>query len=1064
MSNYEPALMSYVSSEAFQDNKADLSPGDLKKETIGFKIKTVGLLNPLSAQSLKLDLSGSTNFQDIEKLVVYYGGDAKNFSSSSNTKLVEMVDITGVEQEITFAQDLSVGDNYFWLAADIKETAEQNNVIDAQVVKIAISGSDYIPANANPDGNRVVKKTYLMETYKEITTSGGIFYDDGGMAGEYSDNFEGTVVFKPLNSANKICIKFTDFATEEGYDYVEIYDGEAPGDNNKLGRFDGFDLPGEFTSTAANGNLCVYFHSDSGGSEDGWSAEISEFIPSDMVFESTETIVYSDEAICKGVLAEAIVGVRITTSGSRNALELQNLNIDTKETQNVSNIKIFYTERSEKFNRDNLVATQAISGAIESVDLSQSLAMGDNYFWIAYDVSPNAVNEDIVKAECNTIKVSSVSHNNTMLNHAGRAIGSSMAMSHIINNTVVVDGDITFTDDGGAMGDHSREGQGILIFEPADPTKKVKVEFSEFELQNYGVDFIAYNGKATEGSNTIKSMKGSDIPTPVKSTADDGALRFYFKPSLGFTSKPGWVSKVSCYEPRTLFVESSVTSQTERHFLQPNTKDQLILGVELNVAGEKENLNLQKMTFSTEGCTNTTDIRSAKLYYSNSLDQFMTGEMLAEVVSPNGDFTFEFEKEIPREDTYYFWLCFDIANDAKINDRIDAVFKSVTADAKKVDFDNGNPIGKRVIRGALTGNYLINNDPLVDADFMSPKEAAEVLNALGVIGAVNFTIADGEYKGFIALNDITGVSSQNAITFSSVSGNRDNVILSHKGTPEENTLLILNGADYVTFKDLSFKVTGTTYGRIVEYYNSACHNSFVNNVFEGLETTGSDYDNNKVLVYASNSTYKVVDNDNVFDGNTFKYGNTALYIAGIDNVSEFETGLVIKNNTFIDQYFMSVYLTYQNDLLIRGNEFNLSEAKRQHWACRVFKSKKNCNILANRFNLNLGSRGGTAIMLQGLDTDGESQSVVANNMIYTTSSRAGVGISLEDGKSLDIVHNTIQNGGTGKYSKAFFFDQRGSAPFFEDVNIKNNIFSTTSGSYLICSYVMMSYYSQHTSR
>jgi hypothetical protein len=1051
VSNYLPAPMTYVSSDVFQDNQDDVSTGDIKQELIGFKIKTEGLLNPLTGQSLKINLSGATKFDDIEKLAVYYGGDIKDFSSSSNTKLAEIIDITGEEQVISFSQDLGIGDNYFWIAADIKETAEQNNVIDAKIVKIAVSGSDYIPANANPDGCRVVKKTYLMETYKEITTSGGVFYDDGGLAGEYSDNFEGTVIFKPLNPDNKISIKFTDFATEEGYDYVEIYDGEAPGDNNLLGKFEGYDLPGEFTSTATNGNLCVYFHSDSGTSEDGWIAEISEFIASDMVFESTETIAYSDEDICKGTLAEAIIGVKIITSGSKNALELQNLDIDTKGTQNVSNIKVFYTKGSEKFTRDNLVANQVITGAVERVGLNQSLAMADNYFWITYDISPNAVNEDIVKAECNTITVSSINHNNTMLNHAGRVIGSSIEMSHTINNTLVVDGDITFTDDGGVTGNHSREGQGTLIFEPADPSKKIRVEFSEFELQNYGVDFIAYNGKATEGSNTIKNMKGSDIPTPVKSTADDGALRFYFEPSANFISKPGWVSKVSCYEPRALFLESSLTSQTERHFLQPNTKDQLILGVELNVAGEKDNLNLQKMTFSTEGCSNITDIRSAKLYYTNNPDQYANGEMLAEVIAPNGDFTFEFEKEISREATYYFWLCFDIANDAKIGNRIDAVFKSATADANKVDFNNGDPIGKRIIRGALSGTYRINNNPLVDADFMSPKEAAEALNALGVISSVNFSIADGEYKGAIEINEITGVSDQNKISFSALSGNRDNVILSHEGTPEENTLLVLNGTDYITFKDLTFKVTGTTYSRIVEYYNSACHNSFVNNIFEGLETTDSDYDNDKVLVYASNSTYKIVDNNNVFESNIFKYGKVALYIAGIDNVSEFETGLVIKNNTFIDQYFMSVYLSYQNDLLIEANTFNLSEAKREHWACRVYKSKKNCRIQGNRFNLDLGSKGGAAIMLQGFDTDGESRSLVANNMIYTTSTSGSVGISLEDGKSLDIIHNTIKNAGTNTYSKAFFFEKRGTSPVFEDVNIKNNIFSTTSGAYLIWS-------------
>ncbi|MBN1113693.1 MAG: DUF4465 domain-containing protein, partial [Bacteroidales bacterium] len=1053
VSNYQPQPMSFVSADGFQNNISALAPGDIEQEIVGFTVKTKGLLTPLSAQSVTFDISATTNNADITKAYLYFS-NTNTFNTSSCEKVAEISSITGNQITFNLSKPLTEGDSYFWLAVDVDQNAAQNNIIDASISKVVISGSDYSVATNNPDGSRVVKRIYNMEKYKEITTSGGMFYDDGGAESDYSNSFEGVVIFKPTNANNKMRISFNYFDTESNsgctYDYMIIYDGVDP-KAPELGRFCGTDTPPEFISTSTDGNLCIYFHSDSGTGKAGWEATIEEYTPAPMTFASSNTIEYSNADVCKGMVAEPIIGLKVVTNGSLNPLLATNISVDLLGTQDVSKINVYYTGKSAVFSRDNLVGEQLVSTTNNNVAINKELGSGDNYFWVTYDISPNATVGAFAKAEVSNITVGGLVYQNSKANLSGRLIQSYVNMPSTKDNTIVVGDDISFYDDGGKDGLHAKDIIGSITFVPADATKKIKVEFTDFELQNYGVDFDVFNGLTNNGLNKITELKGDQVPAPVKSTSDEGALHFYFKSSPMFTQKAGWISRVYCYDPKPLELERSQATQRERSFLQRNTQDQLILGVELTTSGEKEVVDFTKMTFSTQGCTKASDISSAKLYYTNQLNKFQTGELLAEVKNPSGEFSFEFNKQVKYEDTYYYWLCFDIANDAVPNDIIDAVLVSVTANGNVVNATEGNPLGKRVIRKALSGTYTIDANPNVDADFVSITEATQALNILGVSDAVTFNIASGEYQGALLLNEISGASNDNTIVFTSATNNSNDVTIKWNGTEEANTVLTMNGADFVTFQHLSFINKGSRYSRLLDLYGEANNNKFINNVFEGVELNVSDNEDDKILVYYGGSDHKSLDNNNHFIGNTFKYGKMAMSYQGINAISDFEEGTVIKNNTFFNQYFKSVYLNYQDNIIIEGNTFIQNNCKREFQAIDFFQNHKNATIVKNTFNLDCGSKGGSAIFLRNFNSVDQSHSLVANNFVYMTStSRQIVGIELQDVDYLDIYHNTIKIDGSSTSSKAMFFDKRGSS-VFDNLKIKNNIFSVYSGGFVIWS-------------
>jgi len=72
----------------------------------------------------------------------------------------------------------------------------------------------------------------------------------------------------------KIKVAFTSFNLEDGYDFLNVYDGpnnSAP----QIGHLTGTDLPEDFISTATDGSLTFEFTSDEIITADGWDAWIS---------------------------------------------------------------------------------------------------------------------------------------------------------------------------------------------------------------------------------------------------------------------------------------------------------------------------------------------------------------------------------------------------------------------------------------------------------------------------------------------------------------------------------------------------------------------------------------------------------------------------------------------------------------------------------------------------------------------------------------------------------------------------------------------------------------------
>lgn len=100
--------------------------------------------------------------------------------------------------------------------------------------------------------------------------------NDGSGFGFYGNNSDCRWLIQPAN-ASSIILKFDEFSTEAGADFVKVYDGNTTS-ANLLGSFSGQNLPNQVTSTG--GSMLIHFESNSTLTDTGWQATYTSVLPS----------------------------------------------------------------------------------------------------------------------------------------------------------------------------------------------------------------------------------------------------------------------------------------------------------------------------------------------------------------------------------------------------------------------------------------------------------------------------------------------------------------------------------------------------------------------------------------------------------------------------------------------------------------------------------------------------------------------------------------------------------------------------------------------------------------
>jgi hypothetical protein len=221
----------------------------------------------------------------------------------------------------------------------------------------------------------------------------------------------------------------------------------------------------------------------------------------------------------------------------------------------------------------------------------------------------------------------------------------------------------------------------------------------------------------------------------------------------------------------------------------------------------------------------------------------------------------------------------------------------------------GNDTLTVTLKPALSGTFTIGGTA---PDYPSFSAAAADLNANGICGPVVFNVRPGTYTEQVTLNQVSGSSPTNTITFQSENGDRNSVILSFNATTTTMHTLMLNGADWVRVRNMTIQGLGVTYARTVTLQGAATNNIFEGNIIRTNPTTSVS--TNMCNIYC----YYTADHDNEFRNNDILNASYATYIYG-SGTTGLLNGWKMTGNRVENWYYMGLAMWYLNAPEIIGN-------------------------------------------------------------------------------------------------------------------------------------------------
>ncbi len=323
---------------------------------------------------------------------------------------------------------------------------------------------------------------------------------------------------------------------------------------------------------------------------------------------------------------------------------------------------------------------------------------------------------------------------------------------------------------------------------------------------------------------------------------------------------------------------------------------------------------------------------------------------------------------------------------------------------------------------ALDGNYTIGG---TEPDFETFSNTVEIMNNYGISNNVIFNIRDGVYNERVIINEIQGADETKTITFQSESGDSSSVVLQYGIS--NNSVLYLNGADFVTIKQLS--IIQTSSGQAIAIKNGANNNQVLNCFLQGYQTTN---ESEKYAVIYSASSVDALDINNVFKNNYVLYGNLGIFYYGY-NASNIEPGTIVENNIFKDQTFRAIQLRYQDAPVISSNTIQTDVGKTTNLGIYAL----NCDNGLRIINNNVKARY-MGIDVNACDGTSDNYGLVAGNIVYVEGSHTtNFGIYIGNSNYQWTINNTSVNNGIG-YSYCL-------AGTSLNIKLKNNILIAPNG-------------------
>ncbi len=334
---------------------------------------------------------------------------------------------------------------------------------------------------------------------------------------------------------------------------------------------------------------------------------------------------------------------------------------------------------------------------------------------------------------------------------------------------------------------------------------------------------------------------------------------------------------------------------------------------------------------------------------------------------------------------------------------------------------------------SLSGDFILGQYP--GADVSDIDEAMYIASSCGVKGDVTLKLQNDTYIENWNLTDLSNLMGSHTLTITSLSGNRDSVILK----PAKGVGLILNNTNNFVIKDITIDNTSNNnYG--IQFMGEVVNVEIKNIHFIG-DTSGTTSNTSYAPIYKSSGTGAV--DDVRFIGNTIEGGYYGIHFYGGTSTSVYGTNVVFDNNTVLNQYYSATYFYYTDFTSVSHNTLlSRNENAGPDWYGLYFYY---CNFITNANKIHSKTSFttfyGTYLFVSG---NTSNTSLFSNNEIIGITSGTSYGIYGTGANIVNIINNSIHMSGSGVSSNLYVFNHTNA-----NYNIQNNILIHAESGYPI---------------
>lgn len=359
---------------------------------------------------------------------------------------------------------------------------------------------------------------------------------------------------------------------------------------------------------------------------------------------------------------------------------------------------------------------------------------------------------------------------------------------------------------------------------------------------------------------------------------------------------------------------------------------------------------------------------------------------------------------------------------------------------------------------AIAGNYTIGG---ANADYADVSSAALALSQSGVCGPTTFHILPGTYNERVVIDEIQGASATNSVVF--YGGGTDSVTITYSTSSNTDmSTVLLNGADYVTFRDMSIINTGTsTYGTAFQFSSGADHNTLEDCYLE-VSPTATGYYMAVILAMAEPETF--YSNGHSGDHNLIQNNEVVGGYYGIrwyGSYNRLSLANEFRNNELREQYYYGTYLYYMDSMKATANYIHDQRYSYAYGFVSYYSSHfevtgntifgENYGAYLYRTNYYGYSGSGYSLFANNFVYSEGSNALrvyysdhlrIANNSLYTNSDTyTEATVYVYDGSDLELINNVITAG-----------HPTGSVGYFSNTSLSvldaNNYFAYTSPNFV----------------